>query len=112
MIHRPSFFRFKIMSSCQRFCFMIIPIPLVLLLILLIVSYFKLDPWIAQSLSSLDLRSNYQLLQKVFHLLGESPLYIVLFFSLTLYYRYIAKNIILEEKCWFLTLSVFIPVII
>ena len=76
-----------------------------------IVSILYIDTPIAYYFHSLDSQSSLHLFNKIMTL-GEGKLYIVVFFILALFFRYIYHNKAWEVRTWFLWLCVFIPNII
>ena len=81
--------------------------PWVLLMVLAIIafSFFYVDKPLVEWLSTLHLQQRFPILEWVTNL-GNSKIYLLLFFVAALFFRYLNKNALWEQRAWFLWLCV------
>jgi len=97
------------MSTFSRFLkFMTKPLVVVICLLTIILCILYVDKPLAEFLNSMNLRTNFSFLNW-FTKLGLGIVYFVLLFIAALFFRYVRKNRLWEERMWFLWLSVIVP---
>lgn len=80
---------------------MIKPWVIALYLAFVIALFFCVDKPVAEYLNTLDLQNNFALL-KILTQLGSFAAWLVLFLAGALYCRYVRRNRVWEERCWFM----------
>lgn len=80
-----------------------------------VLSYYFIDQPVAAYFSAFDLMHRVPGM-RVIMAMGEGPIYVVLFFLLALFFRYVHREVHWERRCWFLwgvvTLTTFLCLIL
>ena len=81
------------------------PWVLFMVLAIIVFSFFYVDKPLVECLSTFHLHQRFPILEWVTNL-GNSKIYLVLFFVTALFFRYLKANVLWEQRAWFLWLCV------